>query len=81
MSAQGSQLHYFESDDPGVTVTVHSEHGVCTVSFGEKVGNYVRPLTQMTFPDVDMARQVISEALSKVVPLCMTDQQRIEDEL
>ena len=80
MSAQGSQLHYFESDDPGVTVSVHKS-GICTVSFGEKVGPHVRPLMQMTFPDVDMARQVLDEALSKVVPLCMTDRQKIEDEL
>ena len=80
MSSQGSQLHYFESDDPGVTVTVH-KGGVCTVSFGDRTISGVRPLTQMTFPDVDMARQVLDEALSKVVPLCMTDAQRIEDEL
>jgi hypothetical protein len=30
---------------------------------------------------VDMARQVLDEALSLVVERCMTDRQKIEDEL
>ena len=50
------------------------------MQFGQTVCVSFGRLSLM-WTDPDEARQALSEALSKVVPLCMTDAQRIEDEL
>ena len=80
MTHQTSQRRFMGTDDPGVTVT--QGVGFVSVGFGTRIGTeYVRSEMAVICRDPDTLRALLDEALSKVVPMCMTDQQRIEDEL
>jgi hypothetical protein len=77
MTVQGATLHYSAHDK--ATVRVHAGDGVAIV-FGETLpsGRHF-PLATVSFHDPDEARAVLSEALSAVIPLCMTDRQIAEE--
>ena len=73
-------VHYTAYEQPVVHVGHEPDASWVVIKFLSLPDTH-NAKVRLFFPDADTARQVLTEALSKVVPLCMTDAQRIEDEL
>lgn len=69
---------YSPVDEP--SVRVYGDPNLCTVEYGfmSHLGTH-KSLGRLVFPDPNTARVWLDEALSRVVPLCMTTEQVVQD--